>query len=45
LVLEGVGHRLTAIADESGPSGLVDGKRIEPIAQWLLRQQAGGQKP
>lgn len=39
ILLEGVGHRLTAMDQEAGPSGLVECKKLASVYRWLSQQQ------
>ena len=39
VLLEGVGHRLTAMDQETGPSGLVDCRKLDPVYKWLGQKE------
>lgn len=40
VLLEGVGHRLTPLDQEAGPSGLVECKKLAPVCDWLAQKEA-----
>ncbi len=42
MTLQGLGHHLTdVIGDEDQPTGIVDGKKLEPVTDWLKNLFAG----
>lgn len=43
-VLTGIGHRLTGVDDNGNSNGLVDGKALAPVVQWL-KKVAAEKKP
>jgi dienelactone hydrolase len=37
IVLKGLGHHLTEMSKDNRPTGIVDGKRLQPVSDWLKK--------